>query len=186
MGQTIAPQKIDVSADGVHWIIPNFYALPQKRDTVIASSRFRFKDKDWTMVIYPNGCSWNDSSHWLGIAAFHENFCLDPSELVVKFRIIGESEENSVNSEAEPIDTGSYCCYQLTPRSYLDSRKDKMVPGGTLVVFFSVEKRIDVSAGNSVVQVTAEGGKYSNFVCQVLVGYNPKKKIEQMSQMHRG
>lgn len=141
--------KISVCDDRVHWIIPNFYDLPQVFNTVIRSPNFNFAYRHWNMVVFPNGVSSVSPQGCFGISAVHEISCRGPRDFIVRLGIIGEPEGNTVSSLAENEHSASYRCKKLISRSLFDSQRNHFVPGGNIHLFMSLEKENDDSEAQS-------------------------------------
>lgn len=158
MAQHTSIGEISFYSSRAHWKIPYFFDIPQEMNTEIQSPRFEFEDRHWRITIYPNGSEYEDpdSAGWFGMNVRKTNTLECCRRCDVRLGIIGRQEEEVVNYRA----AGSSCFRRtkLIRRSAIESNKDRIVPGGHLHLFISVEE-IEYSAVNQVSQLKSKEGK---------------------------
>lgn len=148
---------ISFYSNRAHWKIPYFLDIPQEINMQIQSPKFEFMDRDWRITIYPNGNIYedSDSAGWFGMRIrCTNNWGHSPCD--VRLGIIGKFEEDIVNYLA----TGNlvFRRTKLIRCSAIESNKDRIVPGGHLHLFMSIEE-INGSVVNQITQVKSKDGK---------------------------
>lgn len=138
------PLKTDVGeifadSEAVKWTILNFWDLPQEYDAVIKSPRFRFKDRDWYLEIYPNGRRSYSSLGWFGINVW--NLTSDTSVSSVEVSVLQDNSRKRclASFKTDSCGDGSYCCTRLFPISLLKSLKDVVTARGNLCLLLEIE-----------------------------------------------
>lgn len=173
--------EISIDSNRAHWKIPYFFDIPHEIGTDFFSPAFQFKGRRWVMSIYPNGSKRRDpwpngifpsgsmsldpeTEGWFGMKVSDRTSWPCYFKLDVRFGIVGKFEEDIVNYRGTAVlqhyeknANSDYRRSKLILRSTIESNKDRIVPGGELHLFMTVEKVDD--SGIPITQVKAIDGR---------------------------